>query len=74
MTRDNFQRLFNGLAQRKPWRPFTIELMSGSRIEVNHPEAVSLGQQLVAVLSSSGHRSYFEYGSVARFIEATGVG
>jgi hypothetical protein len=73
MTPANFRHVFNALNKRRPWQPFTLELVSGSRIEVNHPEAVTCGTELIAVRSSSGHNSYLEYTSVVRFVSVTGV-
>jgi hypothetical protein len=74
ITRDNFLRLWNAFAKRRPWKPFTLELVSGSRLEVNHPESVTLGPELFIVRATSGVRNYLDYASVVRFIDATGVG
>jgi hypothetical protein len=51
----------------------TLELVSGSRIEVNHPEALTLYDELVMCVSTSTGRSVFEYAGVVRFIEGTGL-
>jgi hypothetical protein len=66
--------MWEALGKRRPWRPFTLELINGSRIEVNHPEAVTLGKELFVVRASSGLLNYLDYASVVRFILATGVG
>lgn len=72
MTQDNFTKLLTAFLQRKPWRSFTIELISGALIEVNHPESLTPGE-IITVLSTSGLRVYFDFSSVTRFIDATGV-
>jgi hypothetical protein len=40
MTRVSFDKVLWTFFQRRPFRPFTIELVNGSRIEINHPEAL----------------------------------
>jgi hypothetical protein len=73
MTRRNFRLILNAFLQRTPFRPFTLELASGSRMEVNHPEALTLYEQWIVCASTRGTRSVFEYASVVRFIDATGT-
>jgi hypothetical protein len=73
MTPESFKVVLAKLLERRPFTPFTLELVSGSRIEVNHPEALTLYEHLVVCVSTSTRRSVFEYASVVRFIEGTGV-
>jgi hypothetical protein len=75
MTRDNFLHLLNGFLQRRPWKAFTVELVSGCRIEVNHPESIRVGREkdLAAIMSTARVRCYFEIAAVVRFLDATGV-
>jgi hypothetical protein len=73
MTKDSFDRLVRGFSNRTPWRPFTIELLSGTRIEVNHPEALTERGDVFQCRSTSGLNCYFEYTAVVRFIDATGT-
>ncbi len=44
------------------------------RIEVNHPESITLGKELFVVKATSGVLNYLDYASVVRFIDETGVG
>lgn len=73
MTRENFETVFRTFSNRRPFPPFTLELVSGSRIEVNHPEALTLHEELIVYKSTRGVWSVFEYGSVIRFIDSTGA-
>jgi hypothetical protein len=73
MTPDNFARAYRTFHRRVPFQPYTIELISGARLEVSHPEAVTLYEEMVIVQSSRGPRSVFEYESVVRFIDMTGT-
>jgi hypothetical protein len=73
MNRELFLHVLNAFNRRRPWRPFTLELVSGCRIEVNHPESVSAGEHIVSLKSSSGVNCYFEFDAVVRFIDNTGM-
>lgn len=73
MTRAQFLAVLRAFLKRKYFHPFTLELDSGSRIEVNHPEALRLEKELIVCRSTSGVQSVFEYESVVRFIDATGI-
>jgi len=51
-----------------------VELVSGALIEVNHPESLTRTGDVITVSSTTGLRSYFDFSSVARVIDATGIG
>jgi len=73
MTPEAFKEVLANFQRRKPFTPFTLELVSGSRVEVNHPEALTMFKYVIMVNSTAGIRSLFEYAAVVRFIEGTGV-
>jgi hypothetical protein len=73
MTPDNFRVVLGAFSKMKPFAPFSLELVSGARMEVNHPEALTLYKELVVYVSTSMVRSVFEYASVVRFIGSTGT-
>jgi hypothetical protein len=68
MTRNNFLTVLRACHNRKPFRSFFLELINGSRLEIQHPEALTVYEELIVHLSAQGNRSVFEYGSVARFL------
>jgi len=74
MTRDNFEQVLRQFLGRRPWKPFTLELVSGSRLEIEYPESITrYREELLSCQSSSGVQNMFEYTSVIRFIYATGT-
>jgi hypothetical protein len=73
MSEGSFNLLLRGFLRRRPWRSFTLEFINGTRVEVNHPEAVTRHDGFMNVASTTGTRCYFEYVSVVRFIDATGL-
>jgi hypothetical protein len=40
MTGDDLAEIFRQLSKRRPFRSFMIELQSGDRLTVSHPEAI----------------------------------
>jgi hypothetical protein len=50
-----------------------MELVSGSRLEVNHPEALQQQEDILMYKSTTGIQSVFGYESVVRFIDGTGL-
>jgi hypothetical protein len=69
MTADDLERALRALARRRPFRPFLIELHSGDRIQVSHPEAVQrYGELFLSRATDRGQRG-FAGPSVCQFID-----
>lgn len=45
MSPDIFAMILKAFLRRRPFLPFTLELFSGTKLEVNHPEALTLHKQ-----------------------------
>jgi hypothetical protein len=74
MRQENFEKVLRVFLDQTPFRPFTLELLSGTRIEINHPEALTMREDgLIIVASTSSTRSVLDVGAVVRFISATGI-
>jgi hypothetical protein len=69
MKRRQFDHMLRVFMQRKPFKPFIIESTSGTRIEVRHPEAVSIGEEAILVKSTDGIQQVFDYSTVAQFMD-----
>ncbi|MFW6124869.1 MAG: hypothetical protein ACOC46_01865 [Pirellulales bacterium] len=52
---------------RRPFHPFAVELVSGDRVQVDHPEAVVL-RSGVAVFVSAGGTPAFDHEGVSQII------
>lgn len=50
MTLKNFVRALKLLTGRKPFRPFAIELNTGTQFLVKHPELVEIHRDLIAFM------------------------
>jgi hypothetical protein len=40
---DNFRAALRSFTRRRPFQPFVVELVTGERIQVRHPEVLVLG-------------------------------
>jgi hypothetical protein len=69
MKRRQFDHVLRIFMRRKPFKPFIIELTSGTQIEVRHPEAVSIGEEAVLGKSTDGIQQVFDCSTVAQFMD-----
>lgn len=51
MKQDQFERIVHAFMARNPFRPFLLELSSGTKVRVHHPEAIAMAAGMVSVLS-----------------------
>lgn len=71
MIAETFDRSLRALARRTPFQPFAVELMSGGRIEVDHPEALVFRGGVAVTISSDGVPTLFDHHGVVRLIGET---
>ena len=72
MQSDAFERSLKAFSRRVPFVPFTVELVSGSRLAVNHPEAVAFNGGLAVYISPNGTPSLFDAESVSQLVRDNG--
>ena len=72
MTAEHFERIVRSSQKRVPFRSFAVELVSGSRIEVDHPEALVFRGGVAVYVSAGGVPTLFDHDSVAQVTDATG--
>ena len=68
MTADNFDRSLKAFQRRQPFRVFTVELVSGERFQVDHPEALIVRGGVAVFISRDGVPTLFDHESVSPFI------
>ena len=68
MTRENFERSLAAFWRRKPFRPFVVELVSGDRIKVDHPEALVLRGGVSVYVSADGTPALFDHEGVSQLV------
>lgn len=68
MTSDAFDRTLRAFQRRTPFRPFTVELVSGSRFQVDHPEALVFRTKVAVFFATDGTPTLFDHEGVTRLI------
>lgn len=71
MLAENFERTLRALVRRTPFRPFSVELVSGTRLEVDHPEALVFRGGVAVFVSADGEPTLFDHESVSQLVGAT---
>lgn len=70
MTSDHFDEILEGLAERTPFRVFTVELNGGRRFEVDHPRALVVRDGAAVFMAPGGVPIWFDHESVNQIIGA----
>jgi hypothetical protein len=70
MEASAFEQSLRALARRKPFRSFTVELVSG-RVQIDHPEALIVRAGIAVFISASGVPTLFDHESVSQLIGTT---
>ncbi len=64
----DFQNALRALRQRQPFVPFTVELVSGARFEVDFPDALVVRDGVAVFIGPGGVPVLFDHESVSRLI------
>ena len=65
MSPETFVATIATYRDRRPFKPFTVELVSGRRIEIDFPEAVIVREGVAAALLPGGVPVVFDWEGVA---------
>jgi hypothetical protein len=66
MTEQHFDELLMALMERRPFHPFTVELVGGERFEVDRPRATVLRNGVAVYLRPGGIPIYFDHDNVVQ--------
>lgn len=66
MDRDTFDSTIRKFKDRRPFRPFTISLVNGERVEVDHPDALAVRDGVGLFAGPGGIPAVFDYEGVAQ--------
>jgi hypothetical protein len=69
MVAETFSQALRAFAGRKPFRPFLVELVSGERIVVEHPEALAFRGGAAVFISPRGEFALFDHEGVAEVLD-----
>jgi len=68
MTIDTFMNTMTVYKNRKPFRPFTVALMNGDRVEVDYPEALVVRDGVALFAGPGGVPAVFDHEGVAQIV------
>jgi len=68
MTNQNFERTLRAFQKRAPFRSFTVALINGDRVQVDHPEALIMRGGVAVFVSAEGVPTVFDHESVSEFV------
>ena len=71
MQPDTFELSLREFSHRTPFKPFFVELVSGRRFTVDHPEALVFRAGSAVFIDHRGAPSIFDHESVSRLVGAT---
>ena len=69
MNDTNFQNSLQAFARRRPFQAFAVELMSGDRFVVDHPEALAMRSTVAVYINPDGKFTLFDRNSVSQLTE-----
>lgn len=68
MTSDHFERTLRAFQKRAPFKVFTVELLSGQRFQVDHPEALVLRDGVAVFVAKGGFPVLFDHEGVSQVL------
>jgi len=68
MTAETFDRTLRAFQRRTPFQPFTVELVSGYRFQIDHPEAMVYRSGTGIYVASDGTPTLFDHEGVSRLV------
>jgi len=68
MDRDTFDNTIRIFKRRTPFRPFTVSLVNGERVKVDHPDALAVRDGVALFVGRGGVPALFDHEGVAQVI------
>ena len=70
MTWEHFAGLLEHHLDRRPFRPFVVDLHGEKRYEVDHPHSVAVKDGVAAFIAPGGVPVWFDHESVIQIVDA----
>lgn len=68
MDREPFDQTIRALKHRQPFKPFTVAMENGDRLEVDHPDALAIRDGMASFVGPGSVPSIFDHEGVSRII------
>lgn len=70
MSEENFRKVLLAMIRCRPFKPFTVELNTGVRIEIGHAEATVIRDGVAVFIGPGFMPAYFDHDSVTHIIDS----
>ena len=71
MTTEHLQTTIRALQRRTPFKPYVVELVSGDRVQVDHPEALVIRAGVGVFVNVSGAPTIFDREGVSQIFASS---
>jgi hypothetical protein len=68
MDRETFDNTLRLLTQRRPFRPFTVAMVSGDRFEVDFPNAIAFREGTALYIAPGRVPEWYDHDAVSQVI------
>jgi len=68
MDRETFDEVIQAFQNRKPFQPFTVAMVDGDRLEVDHPRAVAIRNGSAVFIAPGKIPVFFDHEGVSQVI------
>jgi hypothetical protein len=68
MDRDTFDATLRAFKHRKPFQPFTLAMVNGDRVDVDHPDALALRDGVALFAGPGGVPVIFDHEGVSQVV------
>jgi hypothetical protein len=69
MVADSFARVLRAFSRRRPFKPFIVELTSGDKLLVEHPEALVFRDKVAVHFSPKHEITIFDHEGVSQLTD-----
>ena len=68
MDRETFSKTIQAFKHRSPFQPFTVAMVNGDRLEVDHPDALAVRDGMALFAAPGNIPVIFDYEGVSQVI------
>ncbi len=74
MREETFDRCLRAFSERRPFKPFRVELVRGAQLTIHHPEALVHRGRAAMYIDRDGNFTLFDNEGVAQISDISGNG
>jgi hypothetical protein len=71
MEAEAFERSLRAFSRRKPFQPFIVEMVSGTTLQIEHPEALIFRSRVAVYVDKDNEITHFDNTGVSKITSRT---